>query len=278
MAMSYNFEYGWELPTKLPTYVGAIRYMEMLNETRYNDNPDGGRFQTYPENLINSWVTNNMTDPDNYPITNWKDVLLKSSAPRQTHTVNIAGGGEIVRTKASFRYDETNGLYINKNYNRFLVRVNNDFKINKYISANLDFNFSRAKSITPNSNPMGAGGMKIPAIYAVRWSHGGWGDVKDGENMLAKITDGGTQTTYDMNVGGKAGLDITPIEGLKISAVVAPNFNNVKKKIFNKQIPYSTADDPTSIAGYMGGYKTTSLKENRNDWNCLLYTSPSPRD
>lgn len=267
MAMSYNFEYGWELPTKLPTYVGAIRYMEMLNETRYNDNPDGGRFQTYPENLINSWVTNNMTDPDNYPITNWKDVLLKSSAPRQTHTVNIAGGGEIVRTKASFRYDETNGLYINKNYNRFLVRVNNDFKINKYISANLDFNFSRAKSITPNSNPMGAGGMKIPAIYAVRWSHGGWGDVKDGENMLAKITDGGTQTTYDMNVGGKAGLDITPIEGLKISAVVAPNFNNVKKKIFNKQIPYSTADDPTSIAGYMGGYKTTSLKENRNDWN-----------
>ena len=78
MAMSYNFEYGWELPTKLPTYVGAIRYMEMLNETRYNDNPDGGRFQTYPENLINSWVTNNMTDPDNYPITNWKDVLLKS--------------------------------------------------------------------------------------------------------------------------------------------------------------------------------------------------------
>ena len=265
VALSYNFEYGWEIPTKLPTYVGAQRYMEMVNETRYNDNPDGGWYQTYTEDEITNWSINNATNPDKYPMTDWGDILLKSSAPRQTHTLSIVGGGKIIRTKASFRYDKTDGLYVNKEYDRFMVRVNNDFNINKYISANLDLNFSRSKALSPNSNPMGAGGRNIPPIYAATWTNGLWGDVKDGENMLAKITDGGTFTNWGTNIGGKLGIDITPVNGLKISAAVAPNFNNVKKKTFVKQIPYTRSEDPNTTVGYMGGYRTTNLTENRND-------------
>ncbi len=265
VALSYNFEYGWEMPTKLPAYVGAQRYMEMVNETRYNDNPDGGWYQTYTEGDIADWQKNNAANPDKYPMTNWGDILLNSSAPRQTHTLNIAGGGNVIRTKASFRYDKTDGLYVNKAYDRFMVRVNNDFKINKYISANLDLNFSRSKYLSPNSNPMGIGGRKIPSIYASKWTNGQWGDVKDGENMLAKITDGGTIHTWNTTIGGKLGLDIAPVDGLKLSAVVAPNFNNEKKKTFVRQIPYTRADEPNTIAGYMGGYRTTNLKEDRND-------------
>jgi hypothetical protein len=198
-------------------------------------------------------------------MTDWGDILLKSSAPRQTHTLSIVGGGKIIRTKASFRYDKTDGLYVNKEYDRFMVRVNNDFNINKYISANLDLNFSRSKALSPNSNPMGAGGRNIPPIYAATWTNGLWGDVKDGENMLAKITDGGTFTNWGTNIGGKLGIDITPVNGLKISAAVAPNFNNVKKKTFVKQIPYTRSEDPNTTVGYMGGYRTTNLTENRND-------------
>lgn len=265
IALSYNFEYGWELLAKIPEYVGSQRYMEMVNETRYNDNPDGGWFQTYTEKQIATWIKNNVIDPDNYPTTNWNKILLRNSAPRQTHSINIVGGSNIVRTKASFRYDQNDGLYINKEYNRFMLRINNDFKINKFITANIDINFSRSKSISPNSNPMGAAERKCPPIYAARWMNGMWGDVKDGENMLAKITDGGTITNWNMQIGGKAGIDVTPIKGLKISAVVAPNFSIVKKKTFIKQIPYTRADDPNTIIGYMGGYNTTKLTENRND-------------
>ena len=79
VALSYNFEYGWEIPTKLPTYVGAQRYMEMVNETRYNDNPDGGWYQTYTEDEITNWSINNATNPDKYPMTDWGDILLKLS-------------------------------------------------------------------------------------------------------------------------------------------------------------------------------------------------------
>lgn len=265
LSLGYNFEYGWEMPTAMSESVGAKRFMEMVNETRYNDNPSGGWFQTYTEDLISNYDANHAIDPYGYPDTDWNDVLIKNSTPRQSHTLSIAGGSKYVSTKASLRYDKNEGLYVNKKYDRYMVRVNNDFHINKFISANLDLNFSRSKSISPNSNPMSATERKTPAIYAVRWANGQWGDVKDGENMLAKITDGGTTTNNYITIGGKAGIDITPLEGLKISAVVAPNFYNTKIKAFNKQIPFYREDDSTTIAGYMGGYRTTSLAETRND-------------
>ncbi len=262
LSLSYNFEYGWEKPTTLPTYVGAQRFLEMVNETRYNDNPTGGWYQTYSEDQINNWMEYNKTNPDQYPVVDWQKELLKSTAPRYTHTIGISGGNDKIRSNASLRFDKSDGLYVNKEYQRFMARVNSDFIINKYIQAHLDINFSRAKSDSPNANPMDANARKVPAIYAVRWSNGEWGDVKSGNNLLARMTDGGTMTSYDQRAGGKLGIDITPIEGLRISGVVAPNWCNYDSKQFYKKLPYTNYNDPNTVAGYF--YSTTSLEEKRN--------------
>lgn len=265
LSLNYNFEYGWEMPTRLPEYVGAQRFMEMVNELRYNDNNAGGWYQTYSEDQVNNWIKNNATDPDAYPITDWQDEILKNSAPRQTHSINIAGGSKVVQTKASFRYDKTDGIYVNRNYERYMIRVNNDFKINKYIEAHLDVNFKRSKSEEPHRNPMDQQYRATPPIYAARWSNGMWGDVKDGENTLAMITDGGLKTSWYNRLGGKAAIDISPIEGLKISGVIAPTYNFDKVKSFRKQVPFTYANDPNAVKGYMNGFTTTKLTENRND-------------
>ena len=263
LSLGYNFEYGWEIPTIMPKNVGAQRFLEMANETRYNDNPSGGWYQTYSEDQVKNWVEYNKTDPDKYPITDWQDLIFKDSAPRQTHTVDISGGSKTVRTKASFRYDKTDGIYINKGYERYMIRINNDFKINKWIEAHLDINFKRSKSTDPQKNPLDGEMRMLPPIYAVRWSNGQWGDVKDGGNILAQMTDGGQRTAWYNRVGGKAGIDISPIAGLKLSAVIAPNYNFDKIKSFVKQIPSIYADG--SVNGYQGGFATTKLSENRND-------------
>lgn len=265
LSLNYNYEYGWEMPTKLPEYVGAQRFLEMSNELRYNDNPDGGWFQQYPEEQVNNWMKRHAVDPENYPDTDWQELILKDSAPRQTHSISIAGGSKVVRTKASFRYDKTEGLYANKNYERYMFRVNNDIKINKYIEAHLDVNFKRSKADAPHTNPLTLINRAIPPIYAARWENGQWGDVKDGENTLAKITDGGSKTSWYNRIGGKAAIDITPLEGLKLSAVVAPTYNFNKVKSFRKQVPYTYANNPDEIIGYMRGFKTTYLNEERND-------------
>lgn len=263
LKLNYNFSYGWEIPTELPDYVSATRYMEMANEMNYNDNKGGGWYQFYTEDQINNWVKNNLTDPDKYPIENWQKALLKSSASRTTHSVNIAGGGKNIKSKASFRYDKTDGLYVNRSYERFMIRLNNDFEINKYIKANVDVNFKRAKSERPNNGAFGA--LNTPPIYAIRWTNGMWGDVKDGGNVLAALEDGGKKTTWNNMIGGKAGVDILPFDGLKVSAIIAPNYYFDKYKNFLRQVPYTYADNPNLVKGYVTGFLTTNLEEKRDD-------------
>lgn len=265
LSLNYNFEYGWEKPTTLPGYVGVQRFLEMTNELRYNDNPSGGWYQTYTEDQVNNWLKYHETDPDKYPVEDWTELIMGNSAPRQTHSLNIAGGSKAVKTKASFRYDKTDGLYVNRNYERYMIRVNNDFKINKWLEAHLDVNYSRSRNEEPHKNPMDKEWRSIPGIYAVRWSNGAWGDVKDGGNIVQMLHDGGTKTTWKNRLGGKAGVDITPIEGLKISGVIAPTYNFDKVKSFRKQLPYVYADDPNKVQGYNNGFFTTYLNENRND-------------
>lgn len=55
---------------------------------------------------------------------------------------------------------------MNRNYERYMIRVNNDFKINKYIEAHLDVNYKRSKSEEPHRNPMDLQYRATPPIYA----------------------------------------------------------------------------------------------------------------
>ncbi len=268
--MTYSSEIGWSKPTTMPKYVGAQDFMSMTNETRYNDNNAGKWNQVYSQDLIDNYLSYNAQDPDKYPITDWDDLLYKKSASRQTHSFTIAGGGNVVRTKASFRYDKDNALYINRNYERYMLRINNDFQINKFLEAHLDVSYKRSLYKAPLINPYYNDNRKTPPIYAARWSNGLWGDVKDGANVLARLTDGGESKTWYNRVSAKAELDIKPFEGLKLSAVVAPTYNFDKGKTFRKQVPYTYADDPNTVKGYMQDFYTTMLTENRNESNELI--------
>ncbi len=266
MSLTYNFEQGWEIPTSRPGYVGAQRYMEMFNELRYNDNPSGGWYQRFTEDQVNHWIERNATDPDHYPVEDWQKALVKGSAPRSSHSLTIAGGSKAVQSKVSFRYDQSEGLYANKDFERYMIRTNNDLKINKFMEAHLDLNFSRAKYVSPNIDPFQIQNMTIPSIYAIRWTNGNWGDVKDGANTLARITDGGNNTYWRNRISAKAGIDLNPLKGLQVSVVVAPSYTFFKRKQFVKQLPYMFADDPNTVQGYMGDCFTTKLTETRNDY------------
>ena len=264
ISLNYSFEQAYTKPTVLPKYVGWKRFMQMVNETHYNDNPTGGEYQTYAKDLIDNYERNNATDPDKYPITQWEDYLFKNTASQQTHSLSIMGGGKNVRTKLSLRYDKNAGLYANRNFERYIARLNNDLDINPYIEAHVDANFAYTKLATPHNNPFESGARNIPPIYAAYWRNGNYGDVKDGENILAKINEGGTVKTSDYSIAAKGELVVKPLKGLRISLVAAPNFTFHNVKDFVKELTYTRADDPLTVAGHVGGFRTTSLTETRN--------------
>ncbi len=264
LSINYNFEYGLEIPTKQPEYLGVKRFLETTNELRYNDNKSGGWNQAYSEDDINNWEKYNQTNLDKYPITDWSGMILKGSAPRQTHTISVAGGSKAVKSNASFVYDKVDGLYADRFYERFMIRANNDFTVNKYLGATLDFSFKRSKNHQPYYSPFY--NMRLtPMIYPAVWANGEYANGKNGNNAYALVNSGGFKDEWYNRIGGRAAINITPIKGLKISGVIAPNYTFTKNKNFRKSVPYALENDPNTIGGYMSGFETTKLSENRDD-------------
>lgn len=265
--LKYNAEFGWEIPTKQPSMVGVTRYLEMSNELKYNDNPTGGYFQEYTADQTKNWVKYNATDPDNYPITDWADLILKSSAPRMTHTLSVSGGNKTVKSVATLSYDEVEGLYDNRGFQRYMFRSNNDFNISDKLSAQIDVNIRHAKSKSTNFDPFDTM-RKMPAIYPAVWSDGRLASGKSGSNPYGLLKAGGTSVAHSTQVAGKGSLTYKPFKGFSLSGIVSPFINFQKKKAFKKACGYTLADDPQTFGGYFDSgstWTTTKLSEERND-------------
>ena len=269
LSITYNGEFGWEIPTEQPEMVGLTRYLEMSNELAYNDNNALGFYSQFTADQVKNWVKNNATDPDNYPITDWNSLILKDSAPRTTHTVSVSGGNDAVRSSVSLAYDEVNALYEGRKFQRYMLRANNDFTIIKdFLFATLDINVRRAKNKRPVYDPFDEL-RKIPAIYPAVWANGAIASGKQGANPYGLIHNSGTNTAWSTQIGGKASIELRPVKGLSIQAIIAPFINYTKSKQFRLAANYYSMNDPTLVLGSLEGggtsYTTTSLSETRND-------------
>lgn len=267
ISISYNGEFGWEIPTKQPDMVGVTRYLEMNNEMLYNDNSAAGFFQQWTADQTKNWLKLNETDPDHYPITDWRGMMLKDSAPRMTHTLTFSGGNKTVRSQASVSYDQVEGLYDNRNFHRVMFRANNDFNFNKFIKASLDVSIRHARNNSPIYSPF-EGIRKMPAIYPAVWENGGMAEGKSGSNPYAILNEGGDSKASSTQISGKGSITITPIEGLNISAIVSPFITYSKKKEFRKAVSYCLSDDINAFGGWMDSgtsWSTNKLTETRND-------------
>ena len=261
-SFEYTVQYGIEKPTQLPDYVGPVRYMEMINEQLWNDNgnPSGGETPVYTQDFINDYVDNNRTNPDEFPITNWADLILKDHSTRVAHQLNFSMGNEKIRTKGSFKYESSDALWNNKNFERYTARINNDLDINKYLSTQVDVTFRHTINERPNINPIVRTHTAGP-IYAAMWSDGRVASAKQGDNAWAAVEYGGFDNQWDNQLLGKFAINFMPLEGLKFSAVVSPNITLSKTKVFEKAIPTYTAEDPTVFDTYIQDFNTTSLSE-----------------
>ena len=266
--IKYNAEFGWEIPTKQPDMVGVTRYLEMSNELMYNDNQAEGFFQAYTADQTKNWMKYHKTDPNHYPVTDWTDLILKSSAPRMTHTVSLSGGNKNIRSQTSLSYDDVDGLYDGRRFQRYMLRSNNDFTINKWLSASLDLFVRHAKSKNKIYDPFSTM-RQMPAIYAAVWDDGRLAEGKSGANPYGLLKEGGSTVSHSTQVGGKGSLTIKPFEGLSIQAIVSPYINYQKSKQFKMACGYTLADDPNTFGGYFDGgsglYATNKLTEGRND-------------
>lgn len=263
IALDYNTDLGFEMPTQLPEYVGAQRYLQLVNELRWNDNNNNeNEYPIYSKELVDNYEQLNKDNPNQYPITDWQDLLLKKRAFRQSHQLSVSGAGKNLRTRFSMGYDDTDALHVLRNYERLTARINNNIDITDFLSAVVDVNFKRSTDNRPSIDPLYRLGITAP-IYAALWDDGRLGAGKDGDNVYGMLTQGGETKLQYNQLGGKVGLDLRPISGLTLTGVIAPVFNFDKTKSFRTKVPYTAWADPEREIGFLNGYNTTMLEEKR---------------
>ena len=265
--LSYSVEYGIDAPTAKPRFANAVQWMQGYNELAYNDGASS-LHSAYSEDLINNYAQLRAEDPDRYPDTDFMGMGIKSSTHHQRHSFSLSGGTEKLKTNFSLNYYNADALYDKKNYERFNVRSNNDYNINNWIHANVDVNLLYSSTVTPHSaeGSIIKDFMARSPLYNSYWVDGSYADGKDGDNPFALHDLGGTVKGQNYRINGKIQLDLTPIEGLTLTAIAAPQYTFYKGKDHKKKYDvFRISGD--AIPG--SGYATTSLNETRNDTHSL---------
>ena len=272
-SLIYSGEYFINKPTELRGTVSAVPYMQMDNEKAWNDNGnDQNEFPLWPEALISDYTNLNAQNPDQYPNTNWRDLILKESSSGNRHNFIMTGGSSRVRTNAMLGYEYQNALYDNRDWTRYTARINNDIDISDKFGASLNLALRITNEddivVDPTVEAIASG-----PVYAAHWQDGRIAEGKSGANTFARVHEGGFSDTDDYLVYGKASLFYRPIEGLKLSLNVAPSFNFIEFKSFNNSIPFWAADDPNMIEapGYIAFHNETqrTLIERRINNNSI---------
>ncbi|WAC13543.1 SusC/RagA family TonB-linked outer membrane protein [Dyadobacter pollutisoli] len=265
-SLEYTYEYGVQRATATPGYAGVLDYMKYFNEQATNDGASTGPFAAA---LMASYLDSNRVSPDRFPNTDWqKSIISKSSAPRQRHDISFTMGSGKIKTKASLGYASAGAFYDNRSYNRYLFRINNDMQVNDKMSVNMDVFYKRTSN-QGNANELPSSTFNpiyearvMPPIYDDVYSDGRLALGKDGRNPLAQIRNGGFSKTLNNQIGGRISLNFKPVQGLTLTALVAPVFDMDKNKYFSKQIKYTNPDGTNST---VVNQARTTLSEGRSE-------------
>jgi len=131
--VSYDAYYGTQSVIKKLALANASQYAALRNQSKTND---GG---TAP-----------FADPSVYGVgTNWQDQIF-NSAPIQSHTLAVSGGGETSTYYTSLGYLDQKGI-VDPNasdYKRVNIKINATFTPKKWLTFGENFTYAYARSTT----------------------------------------------------------------------------------------------------------------------------------
>ncbi len=280
-SINYKGWVGVDDFTSLPNFVGAIDYLNAYNLAHYNDDPDA--IPPYSEEYIQEYATNMGSDPDNYPNTNWQDVALTGSGIKHNHYVGVTAGTEKLSSRASFSYLDQEGLIENNTYKSYTVRVNNDYKVKKWISIGMDVNGRYSTNDTPTAGlaEIFTQANRIPSIYAAKFSNGkygpGWNSVS---NPLALVEASGNTNDKWYRFNGKLSATIKPLAGLTGSVIYSPTYTSNNYKSFARQ--YELYESPDSEFPNITPSQNELVQKHANSWtnnfNAIVTYDKSVKD
>lgn len=152
--ISFRGEFGMATPTRLPEVLGAVDFMKLYNEGRYNDRLP----EQYPDELIEKYASGE--DPDLYPDVNWFD-MLDDHTFNQRYTLNVRGGSAKARYFVSGAYYHESGIFTdnkmeeydaNIGLTRYNLRSNVDIDVSKSTLLSVDLSGQYSQLYQPGTS------------------------------------------------------------------------------------------------------------------------------
>lgn len=189
--------------------------------------------------------------------TNWMDMVTRTGF-QQNHYISVNGSSEHVAYHLGVGYNEDKGIYVGDQQKRINLKGSIDATINKYVQAGINFNLSWlgneyanddaikiAYRMNPFMQPYDADGNinEKPGNYAAM-----------GSISKNQFSDQVTPLLYMQNrtkekdtwrAMGNIYLQITPIKGLQIKSMFAPDYDNYTLGQFDNTL---VTDYKTNIA------------------------------
>lgn len=250
VGISINSYVGWQTPTRLPKYLGAVDYMILHNEAATNV----GQPVHFTQQDIDNWKQHGGSDA--YPDTDWLDEAFTGNGLTQSHHLGLNGGNDKTRYMFSFGYLNQGGLIKNTGFERYNFRLNIDSKLFEKLNVAINLSGTSSDKEEPG---VGLGGMfanakRIPPIYAARFSDGRYGQW-NGDNPIAMVEAGGiaNDKIYRSQGNFKATLEL--VKGLSIEGSVGynlfvGNYTRQRKAVQLYQYDKATSSIiPSVIAG-----------------------------
>lgn len=239
ISVSYEGSFTVTTRTEHSEMVGPQRFMELQNECQWNDagNPAGKEYFQYEKDYVDNYVANNALYPDEYPITDWDELMIKKWAPQHKHRVSVAYGNKVISSRAMLTYVDQDALYEGRSQENWTARLNNDIKINKFIKVALDITFNHRISDNNVINPVSSAHTGNP-IYPAVWSDGTIASGNNGSNAYARLKSGGFSKGVRNAFYGKGSIILTPFKDFTITGVFAPSFRQNKEKDYVAQMYY----------------------------------------
>lgn len=262
--ITYSSDFGIQKATAMPSFVDAPTYMRLFNEMKVND----GQSPIYDANSITNFAALNAAEPDKYPNTDWQKSYFRDKAFQQRHNLDISLGTRNLRSKVSLGYIDQDVLERNRSFNRYTLRVNNDLTINKNLSAKVDFAYYMAQALAPATGDINLV-RQLPAIYDDYYSDGRYALGKDGANPVANNIMAGGNKTRNNQFNARLQLNYTPLKGLKLTGIFAPQLGFIIGERFSRMVYYTALNDPSLITNT---FNTTNALTKSETYNQAINT------
>lgn len=264
LRVRYNAYVGKQSVTRLPDYVNSWEQAEIFNQAQVNE----GRPIKYTEEDIANFRNGN--NSDEYPNTDWLDLLYQGNGVQQNHYISVDGGSEKTQFLMSFGYFNQNGVVEHSLNDRYTVNLNVSTKINKRLSVNGKVSMTRGVFKEPTNPYTGDFSQimrqanRIGAMVPYQYSNGDYGFIADG-NPIAWLDLNAANDVDSYNWLAIADADYEILEGLHLKPMISYRSDNNKSKNFVKDIQFvdHTTGDP---ALYQGPNSLTD----RNEFNEVI--------